>query len=278
MALAIGWALAHADHASDVVEIFVRSTPEGHFFDPIGVHVPAGTTIRFIVVEGVHDTQAFHPANPVAMGAQGIPTAAQPWDSGMMGGLLQTQPTFEVTLDEEGVYDYFCSPHLPHGMVGRIVVGDVGDWEPDADGPWADIRDQLPTPEEIVAQGVVRSDMAMLAEPPGRSGDENFSLLEVENRIGYWLGGDSAVTEPFFADGSWELLLSAYCFDGIGWVRATVRDLEGTEFATIQVLGQGFAQEVITTPPGTYVLDVYVSVAHVYSWEAVALPMHQHSP
>jgi hypothetical protein len=32
-----------------------------------------------------------------------------------------------VTLDQPGVYDYFCRPHQDEGMVGSIVVGDNAD-------------------------------------------------------------------------------------------------------------------------------------------------------
>ena len=30
---------------------------------------------------------------------------------------------YDVVLTVPGVYDYYCIPHVAHGMVGRIVVG-----------------------------------------------------------------------------------------------------------------------------------------------------------
>jgi hypothetical protein len=90
-----------------------------------------------------------------------------------------------------------------------------------------------------------------------------------------WFGGDSAVTEPFFASGTWELVLSAYCFDGVGYVRAVVRNEDDEAVGHLDVVGQGVKNASFTTPPGRYHLDVFVSVAHVYSWEAAALPLEE---
>ncbi|MEO8580060.1 MAG: plastocyanin/azurin family copper-binding protein [Gemmatimonadales bacterium] len=88
------------------------------WFDPIGLFVKAGTTIRWTVRENVHTTTAYHPRNdhrPLR-----IPTTAVPWDSGV---LVNPGSVFEVTLTVAGVYDYCCAPHEAAGMVGRIVVG-----------------------------------------------------------------------------------------------------------------------------------------------------------
>jgi hypothetical protein len=67
---------------------------------------------------------------------------------------------FEVTLEERGVYDYYCQPHEMAGMVGRVVVGQPQDagWE----GPSDDAGDlpeeafaAFPSVEEILASGRV---------------------------------------------------------------------------------------------------------------------------
>ena len=88
------------------------------WFDPIGLYVQPGTTVRWIARENVHTTTAYHPKNdhhPLR-----IPDGAAPWDSGF---LVKPGATFDVTLTVPGVYDYYCVPHEAAGMVGRIVVG-----------------------------------------------------------------------------------------------------------------------------------------------------------
>ena len=109
--------------APAVVEVRLRSDPEGASvgFDPIGLEVAPGTTVRWVLEANVHTTTAYHPDNdrhPLR-----IPEGAKPWDSGY---LVDPGQAFEVTLTVEGVYDYFCAPHEEAGMVGRIVVGRPG--------------------------------------------------------------------------------------------------------------------------------------------------------
>ena len=110
--------------AGRVVEIRMRSDARGGtvWFDPIGVRVAAGTTVRWVLEAGAHSATAYHPAN--GNRAPRIPAAAVPWDSGM---LIEPGQTFEQRLVVPGVYDYFCLPHEMAGMVGRIVVPGDGD-------------------------------------------------------------------------------------------------------------------------------------------------------
>jgi plastocyanin len=92
------------------------------YFDPVGLRVQPGDTVRWIQVNGYHSIASYHPAN--ANHELRIPETAQPWDSGI---LLAESPargsSFEYTFTVPGVYDYFCAPHEAAGMVGRIVVG-----------------------------------------------------------------------------------------------------------------------------------------------------------
>ncbi|PYO30078.1 MAG: hypothetical protein DMD32_14990, partial [Gemmatimonadetes bacterium] len=76
------------------------------WFDPIGLYVEPGATVRWIVRENVHTTTAYHPRNdhhPLH-----IPESAVPWDSGF---LVHPGDHFDVTLTVSGVYDYYCMPH-----------------------------------------------------------------------------------------------------------------------------------------------------------------------
>ncbi|NEU56769.1 plastocyanin/azurin family copper-binding protein [Halorussus sp. MSC15.2] len=43
------------------------------------------------------------------------------WTDGF-GGRINAGATYEVTFDVPGEYHYFCIPHEPTGMVGKIVV------------------------------------------------------------------------------------------------------------------------------------------------------------
>ena len=102
-----------------VAEVRMRSDATGGrvWFDPIGLRVSPGTTVRWVLDANVHSTTAYHPNN--GNYAPRIPRGADPWDSSLM-----TEPgqTFAWRLDVPGVYDYYCIPHELAGMVGRIVV------------------------------------------------------------------------------------------------------------------------------------------------------------
>ena len=105
---------------SGVAVIEMRSDSSGShvWFDPIGLYVAPGTTVRWIARENVHTATAYHPRNDHH--SLRIPERAVPWDSGF---LVHPGDHFDVTLTVPGVYDYFCAPHEAAGMVGRIVVG-----------------------------------------------------------------------------------------------------------------------------------------------------------
>jgi plastocyanin len=87
------------------------------WYDPIGLPVEPGTTLRWMIMANVHATAAYHPDNDLH--SLRIPEMAKPWDSDF---LVNPGDHFEVTLTEPGVYDYYCTPHELAGIVGRIVV------------------------------------------------------------------------------------------------------------------------------------------------------------
>lgn len=138
------------------VEIRMRSDPEGAevAFDPVGLWVPLGSRVRWVVEANVHTTTAYHPANgghPLR-----IPARAEPWDSGY---LVEQGQAFQVALTVEGVYDYFCTPHEAAGMVGRIVVGRPGKSgvPRSGEGVPAAARAAFPSVERIMAERIVRA-------------------------------------------------------------------------------------------------------------------------
>jgi plastocyanin len=117
-----GWATsaAAAAPAENLVTIRLQSDTLGTDvgFDPIGLWVPPGTTVRWVVESNVHTVTAYHPRN--GHHSLRIPAGAAPFDSGF---LVNPGDTFQVRFTVEGVYDYFCLPHEMAGMVGRIIVG-----------------------------------------------------------------------------------------------------------------------------------------------------------
>ncbi|WP_432284781.1 plastocyanin/azurin family copper-binding protein [Aminobacter sp. BA135] len=147
--------------AGAVVDIEMHGRDDGAhvWFDPIGIHVEPGQTIRWTNRDpgNSHTVTAYHP--DILDRPLRIPANAKPWDS----DYLMPGQSFSVTLTMPGVYDYYCVPHEHAGMVGRIVVG-----SPPASVETVAKPDQtltqlpdiavrgFPPVDEIVAKGVVR--------------------------------------------------------------------------------------------------------------------------
>ena len=149
------------------VEIELMQTAAGKtYFDPAGVRIAPGDTVRWVQLTGFHSITSYHPSND-NHGLR-IPACAKPWDSDV---LLADYPkrgaTFEHIFTVPGVYDYFCRPHEMAGMVGRIVVGKPGNgpgtkpfgyapnesWKPIPDVA----RNAFPPIAEILQKGTVRA-------------------------------------------------------------------------------------------------------------------------
>lgn len=139
------------------------------YFDPAGLHIQPGDTVRWVQVNGYHSVAAYAPAN--GNHELRIPTGAQPWDSGILLGEFPARgSTFEHTFTAPGVYDYFCQPHEVAGMVGRIVVGEPGTGPGTLPFGYAPDRHWRPVPQAaqrgfpavsaIVKEGSVRAPQA----------------------------------------------------------------------------------------------------------------------
>jgi plastocyanin len=117
---------AAATAIAATVEVRLLQRPDGNaYFDPAGIHIAPGDTVRWVQISGFHSITAYHPRNDNH--ELRIPESAEPWDS----DILQAQSpkpgaTFEHVFTVQGVYDYFCKPHELAGMVGRVVVGEPG--------------------------------------------------------------------------------------------------------------------------------------------------------
>ena len=99
-----------------VVEIrMVGSSVFDAHFDPVGVHVEPGTTIRFVNESGLHSSRSYS-ATPSASTPQRVPDGVAWW--------TPIGTDVEIVVEAEGVYDFFDPAGELMGMVGRIVVGD----------------------------------------------------------------------------------------------------------------------------------------------------------
>lgn len=107
-----------------------REIPE-FFYEPTGLFVEPGDTVRFTLATPHHTVTAYHPAFGQV---RRVPDGVPPFSSPVLGGGAYWLYTFEA----EGVYDFHCGPHESFGHAGRIVAGS-------ATGPGAE---PLPEPED----------------------------------------------------------------------------------------------------------------------------------
>jgi len=97
---------------SVTVEVGVEANGGSYGFGPAAIRVDPGTTITFEWISDTHN----------------ILIEEQPSGSGW-GGVQNIENTgfsHEHTFETEGMYKYYCQPHLALGMKGAIVVGGSG--------------------------------------------------------------------------------------------------------------------------------------------------------
>ena len=123
-----------------------------NYFDPVGLAIDSGTTVRFEIANGSHSVTAYD---------ERIPSGASSFDSGTIssGG-------FEHAFDTPGTHDYYCIPHESMGMTGRIVVGEPGGPAEASPIP----NGTVPGSDDIVEHGTVSSDQVDKADATGHGG------------------------------------------------------------------------------------------------------------
>lgn len=152
-------AVSRSSGAQALTNIDMRGSARGEvvWFDPFGLSVTPGSTIRFTNWDrgNSHTVTTYHPKFYDRM--RRIPAAAEPWDS----DFLLPDECFEVTLTVPGVYDYYCLPHEMAAMVGRIVVGTLADAGCEGSSKdRTDVSNQvlaaLPSVEDVIAKGTIK--------------------------------------------------------------------------------------------------------------------------
>lgn len=110
--------------SSVTVEVGAQGNNGTYAYSPAAVRVDPGTTVTFEWTSDTHN----------------IVVESQPSDADW-GGVEEVKNTghsHEHTFETEGIYKYYCSPHLGLGMKGAIVVGDVDVGEGAAGGTEGD--------------------------------------------------------------------------------------------------------------------------------------------
>lgn len=155
------------------------------FFDPTGLYVEPGDTVRFNVGQGVHTITGYHPdvGYEQRVPAESISSPVH-WEG----------TYFMYTFEETGVHDLFCFPHEFLGMVVRVVVGE-------ATGPGAE---PVPEPDYAFEEGEPLED---LSQPGGLAAAVlNDEAMAPENIVeqGEVAWDDIATESKRFPEGTFE--------------------------------------------------------------------------
>ena len=134
-------------------EVGMFEDSKGVYFDPIGLYVNPGDTVKWVNRSGAHSATSYTKDNPIYGGPALIPDGAKSWNSGVLSA---QGASFSKTFTVEGTYDYYCIPHKSLGMVGRIVCGSPGGPAEQQSIPSSDQPPGVfPSSDVIVKQGSV---------------------------------------------------------------------------------------------------------------------------
>ncbi len=108
-----------------VHEIRMVGDAQGYRFEPAERTIAAGDGVKFIMVSGAPHNVDFQ-ANGIPAGTAAQLSANIPEKGGELGTPIYTELGKEVTISFAGLpageYNFNCTPHLPMGMVGKIIV------------------------------------------------------------------------------------------------------------------------------------------------------------
>ena len=144
----IGTASAKQTHDVhlNIMPVQGRPIPE-FFFQPTGLFVEPGDTVRFIADTPHHTVTAYHAQHGKA---QRVPEGVEPFSS----PIIPINETWEYTFTEPGVYDLWCGPHEQYGMAMRLIVGE-------ATGPGTEPISDFSPGGVFATAGTVLSDPAL---------------------------------------------------------------------------------------------------------------------
>ncbi|MFB6130908.1 MAG: plastocyanin/azurin family copper-binding protein [Salinigranum sp.] len=148
-AVAAGTTARAAAAQSTTHEVGMYSKGGNEYFDPIGLYVQPGDTVKWVIKSGEHSTTSYTPGNPRYSGDRLVPDGAKPWNSQKISG---SGTSYEHTFKTKGTYDYFCIPHKTLGMVGRIVCGQPGGPAEQKSIPQSDRPTGVMPPSDVIVE------------------------------------------------------------------------------------------------------------------------------
>lgn len=163
-----------ADHTVDLQLRPRKEIPIPEFyFEPTGLAIDVGDTVRFNLPTPHHNINAYHPGFGYT---QRVPEGVPPYSS----PILTPGDYWLYTFEAEGVHNIMCAPHEVFGMVGTVVVGS-------ASGPGANPVGEAPAPTEEArppefTAGLVLSDPAMDPENIVDAGSVSWDDLAPESK------------------------------------------------------------------------------------------------
>lgn len=121
LALGLLGGLASAQTTHEVQLMFAEGEmgPPQFYFEPVGLFIQPGDTVRFVAASPHHTVTAYHGAH---VKPQRVPEGVEPFSS----PVIPAGQAWEYTFTVPGTYDLWCAPHEMFGMVMRIVVGEPG--------------------------------------------------------------------------------------------------------------------------------------------------------
>ena len=139
---------AQTTHEVDLIIEEVEGRPIPEFcFQPVGLFIEVGDTVRFNAVTPHHTVTAYHPQQGKP---QRVPEGVEPFSS----PVIPVGESWEYTFTVPGIYDVWCAPHENYGMAMRVVVGE-------ASGPAAEASDDFSPGGTYGAAGMVLNDPAL---------------------------------------------------------------------------------------------------------------------
>lgn len=160
----LGTAVAQTTHQVELMIMPIEDRPIPEFyFEPTGLFIEPGDTVRFVAVTPHHTVTAYHPLHGKP---QRVPDGVEPFSSPVIpvGGI------WEYTFTVPGVYDLWCAPHESYGMAMRIVVGE-------ASGPALAAADDFSPEGTFGTAGTVLNDPALDSQRIIDAGSVSWSEL-----------------------------------------------------------------------------------------------------
>jgi len=101
--------------------MFIAGGEDGtqFYFEPVGLHIEPGDTVRFLGITPHHTVTAYHAQQGKA---HRVPDGVPPFSS----PVVPVTESWDYTFDTPGTYDLWCAPHEVWGMAMRLVVGEPG--------------------------------------------------------------------------------------------------------------------------------------------------------